>query len=146
SVTTHCGSPPSTARACGPAPTCSRSPTRSAAARRTSSATSWASGCSASRGPDAPSPPAARTPNAPERTGDTQMDLLPTEEQHEIITTVRSQLERDFDLHALAERDGETSVVDRALWGRCAELGWFGLGLTESLGGVGYSLAEEALL
>ncbi len=74
------------------------------------------------------------------------MDLLPTEEQDEIINTVRSQLERNFDLHALAELDGANSVVDSALWKQCAELGWFGLGLPEALGGVGYTLAEEALL
>ena len=74
------------------------------------------------------------------------MDLLPTPEQDEIVATVRSQLERDFNLHHLATNDGASSVLDRELWGRCAELGWFGLGLTESLGGVGYTLAEEALL
>jgi alkylation response protein AidB-like acyl-CoA dehydrogenase len=74
------------------------------------------------------------------------MDLLPTAEQDEIVSTVRSQLERHFDLHSLADRDGESSMVDRELWVRCAELGWFGLGLSEALGGVGYSLAEEALL
>jgi len=74
------------------------------------------------------------------------VDLLPTTEQDEIIATVRSQLEREFDLHALAERDGAAQVVDDALWQRCAELGWFGLGMAEALGGVGYTLAEEALL
>ncbi|MFZ4517328.1 MAG: acyl-CoA dehydrogenase family protein [Microthrixaceae bacterium] len=74
------------------------------------------------------------------------MYLLPTDEQDEIVATVRSQLEADFDLHALAARDGAASVVDRDLWRRCAELGWFGLGLEESLGGVGYGLVEEALL
>ncbi len=74
------------------------------------------------------------------------MDLLPTPEQDEIVSTVRSQLDKDFDLNALSALDGAPSVVDRALWRRCAELGWFGLGLDESLGGVGYTLAEEALL
>lgn len=74
------------------------------------------------------------------------MDLLPTEEQDEIVATVRAQLERGFDLHELAARDGAATVVDRETWSRCADLGWFGLGLTEALGGVGYTLAEEALL
>lgn len=74
------------------------------------------------------------------------MDLLPTEEQEEIIRTVRSMLESDFDINSLAEFDGKPSVIDRDLWSKCAELGWFGLGLTESLGGVGYTLVEEALL
>lgn len=74
------------------------------------------------------------------------MDLLPTEEQSEIVATVRSQLERDFSLNDLAERDGSSEVIDSALWARCAELGWFALGLSEEDGGVGYTLAEEALL
>ena len=74
------------------------------------------------------------------------MDLLPTEEQDEIVATVRTQLERNFDLHTLASADGAASVIDRELWARCADLGWFGLGLDESLGGVGYTLVEEALL
>ena len=74
------------------------------------------------------------------------MDLLPTEEQAEIVATVRSQLARNFDLHQLASVDGSAEVIDRALWSQCAELGWFGLGLSEDLGGVGYGLVEEALL
>ncbi len=74
------------------------------------------------------------------------MDLLPTPEQDEIVATVRSQLHGDFDLHSLAAADGSPVVVPDELWRRCAELGWFGLGLEESLGGVGYTLAEEALL
>lgn len=74
------------------------------------------------------------------------MDLLPTSEQEEIVSTVRSMLETDFGFNTLAAFDGKPSVIDRDLWTKCAELGWFGLGLTESLGGVGYTLAEEALL
>ncbi|HPU38073.1 MAG TPA: acyl-CoA dehydrogenase family protein [Microthrixaceae bacterium] len=74
------------------------------------------------------------------------MDLLPTPEQEEIVTTVRAQLDKQFGLNALAARDGADQVVSRELWRRCAELGWFGLGLEESLGGVGYTVVEEALL
>ncbi len=74
------------------------------------------------------------------------MDLLPTPEQEEIVTTVRAQLDKQFELNSLAERDGADQVVDPELWRRCAELGWFGLGLEEELGGVGYTLVEEALL
>ncbi len=74
------------------------------------------------------------------------MDLLPSEEQSEIIDTVNAQLEADFDLHALAGQDFSTNVLDDDLWQRCAELGWFSLGLSEADGGIGYGLAEEALL
>ena len=74
------------------------------------------------------------------------MDLLPTPEQDEIIATVRTQLDRDFDLTPWPRSTAPSSVVDRSLWERCAALGWFGLGLAEPLGGVGYTLVEEALL
>ena len=74
------------------------------------------------------------------------MDLLPTEEQSEIVSTVRAQLGSDFDLHDLASADGATTVVDAALWNQCAELGWFALGLAEADGGIGYGLVEETLL
>lgn len=74
------------------------------------------------------------------------MDLLPTEEQSEIISTVRAQLNSDFALSALADRDGQSEVLDASLWNQCAELGWFALGLDEADGGIGYGLVEEALL
>lgn len=74
------------------------------------------------------------------------MDLLPTEEQSEIVATVRAQLGSDFSLNDLAARDGADTVLDADLWGRCAELGWFALGLAEDHGGIGYGLVEEALL
>ena len=74
------------------------------------------------------------------------MDLLPTPEQDEIVATVRTQLDRQFALNDLAAHDGADRAVDRDLWRRCADLGWFGLGLDEHLGGVGYTLVEEALL
>ncbi|MGD9794270.1 MAG: acyl-CoA dehydrogenase family protein [Acidimicrobiia bacterium] len=62
------------------------------------------------------------------------IDLLTSDEQDEIIASVRSFLTE------------EPSLRTRQRWIQCAELGWFGLGLPESLGGVGYGLAEEALL
>ena len=65
------------------------------------------------------------------------MDLLPTPEQDEIITSVRSMIDNH---HTLGE------PLEDALWNAAVEQGWFGLGLEEHLGGVGYSLAEEVLL
>lgn len=65
------------------------------------------------------------------------MDLLPTDEQDEIVASVRAVL---AGRHTLGE------PLDDALWSAAAEQGWFGLGLPEDLGGVGYSLVEEALL
>lgn len=74
------------------------------------------------------------------------MDLLPSDEQEEITNTVRAQLASDFDLNALAASDWADQVLDDALWQRCAELGWFALGVPESAGGVGYGIVEEVLL
>ncbi len=65
------------------------------------------------------------------------MDLLPTPEQEEIVASVRAVL---GDRHTLGD------AVDDQLWTAAVEQGWFALGLDESLGGVGYSLVEEALV
>ncbi len=65
------------------------------------------------------------------------MDLLPTPEQEEIVTSIASVIAGN---HTTGE------PLTDALWEAAAAQGWFGLGLEESLGGVGYSLAEEVLL
>ena len=65
------------------------------------------------------------------------MDLLPTDEQDEIAAQVRSVLRERFDIG---------SPTTGATWHTCAELGWFGLGLSEADGGVGYTTVEETLL
>ena len=74
------------------------------------------------------------------------MDLLPTSEQHEIAAAAASLLAKELPITRLRELRGEPSSIDRRAWSRCAGLGWFALGLSEELGGVGYGLAEEALL
>ena len=73
------------------------------------------------------------------------MDLLPTAEQAEIASSARSFLAAEVPMTAVrasAERTG----VDRDVWARVGALGWFGLGLDEASGGVGYGLPEEVLL
>jgi alkylation response protein AidB-like acyl-CoA dehydrogenase len=65
------------------------------------------------------------------------VDLLPTAEQDEIVASVRAVLEDRHDLGA---------ALDEALWSAAVEQGWFAIGLPEDLGGVGYSLVEEALV
>lgn len=65
------------------------------------------------------------------------MDLLPTPEQEEIISSVRAVL---ADHHTLGEPLGD------GLWSAAVGQGWFALGIPEGSGGVGYGLAEEALL
>ncbi|HKY17093.1 MAG TPA: acyl-CoA dehydrogenase family protein, partial [Microthrixaceae bacterium] len=65
------------------------------------------------------------------------MDLLPTEEQDEIVASVRA---------VLADRHVMGDPIDDALWSTAVEQGWFALGLPEELGGVGYTAVEEALV
>jgi alkylation response protein AidB-like acyl-CoA dehydrogenase len=74
------------------------------------------------------------------------MDLLPSAEQDEIVAVVGAFLAEHYPTSLLRQRRAEPSSFDAVTWSQCGELGWFALGLPESLGGVGYALAEEALL
>lgn len=89
------------------------------------------------------------------------MDLLPTDEQAEIASTVHNALEAAFPLNDRDRFDvigaqetllsgerpgGGDPLIDDARWAGFGELGWFSLGLAEADGGVGYGLAEEVLL
>lgn len=65
------------------------------------------------------------------------MDLLPTDEQNEIVGSIRSVIE---DRHRI-----DAPCSDQ-LWAAAAEQGWFALGVSEHDGGVGYGVVEEALL
>lgn len=65
------------------------------------------------------------------------MDLLPTPEQEQIVTSVATMI---ADHHVTGE------PLSDALWDAAVEQGWFALGLDESLGGIGYSIVEEVLV
>jgi len=74
------------------------------------------------------------------------MDMLPTDEQEEIVSSVSSFLSAELPIPKVRAMFTAGSSIDRDVWSKCAGLGWFGLGLSEAAGGVGYGLAEEALL
>jgi alkylation response protein AidB-like acyl-CoA dehydrogenase len=74
------------------------------------------------------------------------MDFLLTAEQQEIVSSVGALLAAECPISRIRDGFAERSSVDRSLWATCAALGWFGLGLDEAAGGVGYGLTEEALL
>ncbi len=74
------------------------------------------------------------------------MDLLPDAEQEQIADSVAAFLRAQAPAARLLERDRPHASAERGLWPRYAALGWFGMGLAEDLGGVGYGPAEEALL
>jgi len=74
------------------------------------------------------------------------VDLLPSDEQLEIVSVVDDFLASRLPTSVLRDRRSEPSSIDSKVWAECGSLGWFGLGLAERLGGVGYGMAEEALL
>jgi len=74
------------------------------------------------------------------------MDLLPDSAQQEIVDTTASFLDDVLPIERLRTGDTQASRPDDGLWRQMAELGWFGLTIPESSGGVGLSLVEEVLL
>ena len=65
------------------------------------------------------------------------MDLLPTAEQDEICSSIRA---------VLSDHAPVGGPISDELWSAAAAQGWFGLGIDEAAGGVGYGPIEEALL
>jgi|KBSSwiStaDraftv2_1062776.scaffolds.fasta_scaffold142039_2 alkylation response protein AidB-like acyl-CoA dehydrogenase len=74
------------------------------------------------------------------------MDLQPSEEQQQIIDSTAAFVTNRLPMRRLHAKDGAVDQVAPGLWREIAEMGWLGLGLDEAAGGVGYGLAEEALL
>ena len=78
------------------------------------------------------------------------IDLLPSEEQQQIIDSVAAFLAAELPLARL--RPGPDGVRPREadfsgdLWQRMAGLGWFGLGIPEGQGGAGLTVVAEMLL
>ena len=71
------------------------------------------------------------------------IDLLLDEDQQALLDATTAFLVRELPAPSLhPSPDG----FDRALWDRCAELGWYSLALDEADGGMGLSLVEEILL
>jgi len=74
------------------------------------------------------------------------MDLLPSEEQKQIINACVSFLENELPVDRIHKVNESNPLITRDMLSKMAELGWFGLGLSEEQGGVGYGLKEEVLL
>ena len=74
------------------------------------------------------------------------MDLLLSDDQASIVSSVAEVLDDLMPLENVRKvLSGEAAVLD-ALWQSAGEQGWFGLGLSEELGGTGFDLIDEALL
>ncbi|SHN40136.1 acyl-CoA dehydrogenase family protein [Cryptosporangium aurantiacum] len=77
------------------------------------------------------------------------MDLLPDVEERQIVDAIGAFLDDRLPLdrvRAHNDEPGDARPVSRAAWAGFAELGLFGLGLSEEAGGAGYGIAEELLV
>ena len=74
------------------------------------------------------------------------MDLLPTEEQQQIIDTAASFLANEFPVKQLLSLTRGEPRITRNHLKQIADLGWIGIGLPGDFDDVGYGLPEEALL
>ncbi|HEX4181994.1 MAG TPA: acyl-CoA dehydrogenase family protein, partial [Caulobacteraceae bacterium] len=74
------------------------------------------------------------------------MDLLPTSEQQQIVDSTATYINDRLPLQRLKGLPPRAESLSRETWKELADLGWFGLGLDTSAGGVGYGPSEEVLL
>jgi alkylation response protein AidB-like acyl-CoA dehydrogenase len=74
------------------------------------------------------------------------IDLLPSAEQQQIIDSVSDFFEGSMPVARLRDGGGAGHRITPAQWLDIARLGWFGLGVAEEQGGVGFSVAEEVLV
>jgi alkylation response protein AidB-like acyl-CoA dehydrogenase len=73
------------------------------------------------------------------------IDLLPSDEQQQIIDSVADFFGRTEAAPSTPSQNDSESAADQ-MRQEMAALGWFGLGLAEADGGIGYSLIEEMLV
>jgi alkylation response protein AidB-like acyl-CoA dehydrogenase len=71
------------------------------------------------------------------------MDLHPTDDQLEIISSAADYLGREFPPTRMPR---QTAAPTAGEWRGLADMGWFGMGLSEADGGLGLSIVEEALV
>jgi alkylation response protein AidB-like acyl-CoA dehydrogenase len=74
------------------------------------------------------------------------MNLMPSAEQEEIASSSRAFLADQLPMRRIRQLIEADDPVDEKVWRASAELGWFGLGLPEAVGGIGFALADEAVL
>ena len=73
------------------------------------------------------------------------IDLHPTDDQQMIADSIGGVLADRLPIARLREPSGRGGAPERALLSDLAELGLFGLGLSEARGGTGYGLPEELI-
>ncbi|MDG2459460.1 MAG: acyl-CoA dehydrogenase family protein [Luminiphilus sp.] len=73
------------------------------------------------------------------------MNLLPDSQQQQILDTLSGLLREKAPIDRFREH-GEVGNEDDRLWPILGDLGFLGLGISDSFGGVGLSAAEEVLV
>jgi alkylation response protein AidB-like acyl-CoA dehydrogenase len=73
------------------------------------------------------------------------MNLLPDAEQTQLLDAAVDFLRKEAPVNGGETVQAYRARMGRPFWEKVANLGWIGLSLPEEQGGVGYTLAEEAL-
>jgi len=74
------------------------------------------------------------------------MNLLPNSDQEQILDAAKAFLAGEAPVERLRPQHGQIGNNDHRLWPQLGELGFWGLGLSEDLGGSGLTVCEEYLL
>jgi len=72
--------------------------------------------------------------------------LNPSAEQRQIVESVEDFLKARLPVERFRDASQGPGAAERREWPRFVELGWFGFALPEEQGGVGLTLAEQALV
>ena len=74
------------------------------------------------------------------------INLVPTDEQRQLAASVAEFLSQELPLSRFYPVPDARPNEDGAQWAQMAGLGFFGIGVAEEAGGVGYGLLEEMLI
>lgn len=74
------------------------------------------------------------------------MDILPSDDQQQIIDSVRNYFSAEFPLERLRPERLKHNDSGRGNWSALGDLGFFGLGIAVEQGGAGFGICEELLL
>jgi alkylation response protein AidB-like acyl-CoA dehydrogenase len=74
------------------------------------------------------------------------VDLLPNDDQALVLDSVRGFLASELPVERLRDETAFQGQAEGRVWSQLVDLGLFGLGVSEDDGGVGYGIAEEALV
>ncbi|HEY6787788.1 MAG TPA: acyl-CoA dehydrogenase family protein [Trebonia sp.] len=74
------------------------------------------------------------------------MDLLPSQEQLELVGLACEFFAEQLPVSAIRERRREPAAITRTAWSAAAGLGLLGLAAAEDVGGLGLGIDDEALL